>query len=118
MCSEKQGNKFSAFLAFLSGGLVGSALGLLFAPMKGRETRQKIREASTAAKEKAISTTHRVKDTTSEKVTDLVGKGKVRVDDTTESVKAAVEAGKTAFVEKKSGLADTRSGDDKKKEAE
>ncbi len=118
MCSEKQGNKFGVFLAFLSGGLVGSALGLLFAPASGRKTRQKIRDASTTVKEKAISTTHRVKDTTSEKVTDLVGKGKVRVDDTTESVKAAVEAGKTAFVEKKSELADTRSGDKEKKEAD
>ena len=115
MSSEKQGNKFGAFLAFLSGGLVGSALGLLFAPMKGRETRQKIREASTAAKEKAISTTHRVRDTTTERVTDLVDKGKAQVDDTTESVKAAVEAGKTAFAEKKSELADTRSGDKEKK---
>ena len=93
-------------------------LGLLFAPMRGRETRQKIRDASTVVKEKAISTSHRVKNVTTEKVTDLVGKGKAEVDDTTESVKAAVEAGKTAFVEKKSELADTRSGDEEKKEAE
>ena len=111
MSSEKQGNKFGAFLAFLSGGLVGSALGLLFAPMRGKETRQRIRDASTTVKEKAISTTHRVRDTTTERVTDLVDKGKVRVDDTTESVKAAVEAGKTAFAEKKSKLADIRSRD-------
>ena len=118
MCSEKQGNKFGVFLAFLSGGLVGSALGLLFAPMRGKETRQKIRDASTIVKEKAVSTSHRVKNVTTEKVTDLVGKGKAEVDDTTESVKAAVEAGKTAFAEKKSELADTRSGDKEKKEAE
>ncbi len=118
MCSEKQGNRFGAFLAFLSGGLVGSALGLLFAPMSGRKTRQKIRDASTTVKEKAISTTHRVRDVTNEKVTDVVDKGKAQVDDATESVKAAVEAGKTAFVEKKSELANTRSGDKQKKEAE
>ncbi len=117
MSSEKQGNRFGALLAFLSGGLVGSALGLLFAPMSGRKTRRKIREASTAVKEKAISTTHRVKDTTTETVTDLVNKGKVRVDDTTESVKAAVEAGKTAFAEKKSELTNIRSRD-KKEEGE
>ena len=118
MCSEKQGNRFGAFLAFLSGGLVGSALGLLFAPMSGRKTRQKIRDASTTVKEKATSTSHRVKNVTTGKVTDLVAKGKAEVDDATESVKTAVEAGKTAFVEKKSELANTRSGDKKKKEAE
>ena len=118
MCSEKQGKRFGGLSAFFFGGLVGSVLGLLFAPMSGRKTRQKIRDASTVVKEKAISTSHRVKNVTTEKVTDLVGKGKAEVDDTTESVKAAVEAGKTAFVEKKSELADTRSGDKEKKEAE
>ena len=116
MCSEKQGNRFGAFLAFLSGGVIGSALGLLFAPMSGKKTRQKIRDASMEVKEKVASTTHRAKDVTTEKFTDLVGKGKVQVDDTTESVKAAVDAGKTAFVEKKSELADTRSGDKEKNE--
>ena len=75
MCSEKQGNKFGAFLAFLSGGVIGSALGLLFAPMSGRKTRQKIRDASMEVKEKVASTTHRAKDVTTEKVTDLLGKG-------------------------------------------
>ncbi len=111
MCSEKQGNRFGTFLVFLSGGIIGSALGLLFAPTSGRKTRQKIRDASTTVKEKAISTTHRVRDATNEKVTDVVDKGKAQVDDATESVRAAVEAGKTAFVEKKSELTNVRSSD-------
>ena len=118
MCSEKQGNKFGAFLAFLSGGVIGSALGLLFAPMSGKKTRQKIRDASMEVKEKVASTTHRVKDVTTEKVTDLVGKGKAEVDDATESVKAAVEAGKTAFVEKKSELTNIRTRDKEEEEDE
>ena len=117
MCSEKQDKRFGGLSAFFVGGLVGSALGLLFAPMSGRKTRQKIRDASTVVKEKVISTSHHVKNVTTEKVTNLMGKGKAEVDDTTESVKAAVEAGKTAFVEKKSELADTRSGDNEKKAA-
>ena len=118
MCSEKQGSGFGLLLAFVWGGLIGSVLGLLFAPMSGRKARQKIRDASTIVKEKAISTTHRVRDTTTETVTDLVDKGKTQVDDTTESVKAAVEAGKTAFVEKKSELANIRSYNKEEKEAE
>ena len=111
MNSEKQGNGFDVLLAFLLGGLVGSALGLLFAPMNGRKTRQKIHDASMEIKERAISTTHSARDATTEKVTDLVDKGKAQVDDATESVKAAVETGKTAFTEKKSELANIRSHD-------
>ena len=118
MSSEKQGNKFGAFLAFLSGGLIGSTLGLLFAPMSGKKTRQKIRDASMEVKEKVTSTTHRAKDVTTEKVTDLVHKGKAQVDDATESVKAAVEAGKSAFVEKKSELTNIRTRDKAEEEDE
>ena len=118
MCSEKQGKRFGGLSAFFLGGLVGSALGLLFAPMSGRKTRQKIRDASTVVKKKAISTTHRARDVASEKVTDLVDKGKARIDDATENVKAAVETGKTVFAEKKSELANTRARDKDNQEKE
>ena len=119
MDGEKQGNGLVVLLAFLLGGLVGSLLGLLFAPMTGRETREKIRDASTDVKERTINTAHRAKDVTTGKVTDLVDKGKTRVDDATESVRAAVEAGKTAFVEKKSELTNilSRDKDDEETEA-
>ena len=45
-------------------------------------------------------------------------KGKAQVDDTTESVKAAVEAGKTAFAEKKSELTNIRSRDKEEEDEE
>ncbi len=118
MDGEKQGNGLVVLLAFFTGGLIGSLLGLLFAPMAGRETREKIRDASTDVKERTISTAHRARDATTERVTDLVDKGKAQVDDATESVKAAVEAGKSAFVEKKSELADILSRDKDEEEAE
>ena len=55
---------------------------------------------------------------TTERVTDLVDQGRARVDDATESVKAAVEAGKTAFVEKKSELSNIISRDSAEETAE
>ncbi len=118
MDSEKQGNGLVVLLAFFTGGLIGSLLGLLFAPMAGRETREKIRDASTDVKDRTISTAHRAKDVTTERVTDLVDKGKARVDDATESVRAAVEAGKSAFVEKKSELANILSHEKDEEEVE
>ena len=118
MDNERQGNGLVVLLAFFTGGLIGSLLGLLFAPMAGRETREKIRDASTDVKERTITAAHQAKDATTERVTDLVDKGKARVDDATESVIAAVEAGKSAFVEKKSELADILSPEDDEEEAE
>ena len=118
MDSEKQGNGLVVLLAFLMGGLVGSLLGLLFAPMAGRETRERIRDASTEVKDRTITTAQRAREETTEKVTELVDKGKARVDDATESVRAAVEAGKSAFVEKKSELANILSRDEDEEEAE
>jgi gas vesicle protein len=118
MDGEKQGNGLGVLLAFFTGGLIGSLLGLLFAPMAGRETREKIRDASTDAKERTLNTANRARDATTERVTDLVDKGKARVDDATESVRAAVEAGKSAFVEKKSELATILSSDKDEEETE
>ncbi len=112
MDGEKQGNGgLGILLAFFVGGIIGSLLGLLFAPMTGRETRERIRDASTDVKERTINTAQRAREATSETVTDLVDKGRSRVDEATEGVKAAVEAGKTAFVEKKSELASVLSRD-------
>ncbi len=118
MDGEKQGNGLIVLLAFFTGGLIGSLLGLLFAPMAGRETREKILDASTDVKDRTISSAHRAREATSERVTDLVDKGKAQVDGATESVKAAVEAGKSAFVEKKSELANILSRDKEEAEAD
>ena len=118
MDNEKQGNGLVVLLAFFTGGLIGSLLGLLFAPMTGRETREKIRDASTDVRDRTIDTAHRARDATSERVSELVDKGKARVDDATESVRAAVEAGKSAFEEKKSELANVLSRDKDEEEAE
>ena len=45
-------NTASVILAFLAGGAVGAALGILFAPKSGKETRDDINRAVSDAKEK------------------------------------------------------------------
>jgi gas vesicle protein len=118
MDGEKQGNGgLVVLLAFFCGGLIGSLLGLLFAPMAGRETRERIRDASTDVKDRTLTTAQRAREATTETVTDLVGKGRAQVDDATENVRAVVEAGKTAFVEKKSELANILSREKDEEEA-
>ena len=117
MANENQGNGLVAFFAFVLGCLVGSTLGLLFAPLAGRETQERIRDVSTDVKKKAIDTAHTARATTTEMVTGLVSKGKARVNDATESVKSAVEAGKTAFVEKTSELENTLSREKNEEES-
>ena len=118
MDGEKQGNGgLVVLLAFFLGGLIGSLLGLLFAPMTGRETRERIRDASTDVKDRTLTTAQRAREATTETVTDLVDRGKARVDNATENVRAVVEAGKTAFVEKKSELANILSREKDEEEA-
>lgn len=117
MCNENQEdnqnqrNSLGLFLAFVLGGLVGSTLGLLFAPLAGRDTRERIRNVSTDVKNKTITAANTATAATTEKVTDLVSKGKARVDDAAETVKSAVEAGKTAYTEKKSEMTETLSSE-------
>ena len=119
MDSDKQGNGLVVLFAFFLGGLVGSILGLLFAPMTGRETRERIRDVSTDLKEQTINTVDQARNVATEKVSDLVGKGRAQVDGVTESARAAVEAGKAAFVEKKSELANiTHDKDEEAAEAD
>ncbi len=117
MDNENQGNGLVAFFAFVLGCLVGSTLGLLFAPLAGRETQERIRDVSTDVKKKTIDTAHTARATTTEMVTGLVSKGKARLNDATESVKSAVEAGKTAFVEKTSELENTLSREKNEEES-
>ena len=75
------------------------------------------RDASTDVKDRTLTTAQRAREATTETVTDLVDRGKARVDDATENVRAVVEAGKTAFVEKKSELANILSREKDEEEA-
>ena len=102
MEEEKGGNGLAIVFAFFMGGLVGAALSLLLAPASGKETREKIRDVSIDAKDKTVEVAQKAK----ERVAGLVDQGREKIYEATDGVKAAVEAGKTAFVEKKAELSD------------
>ncbi len=97
---EKESRLGSIFLAFLAGAFIGTGLGLLFAPSSGQETREKIKGASHDAKERTVKTASQAKG----KVDELVVHGKEKISSAKDSVKAAVEAGKDAFHNKKAEL--------------
>ena len=100
MAENGNSSATSMFLAFLAGGLMGFGLGLLFAPLSGRETRERIRGASQEVKERTIETAGKARD----KVEDLVEHGKEVASDAKGSVKATLEAGKDAFHRTRSEL--------------
>lgn len=90
----------SIIFASFIGGLVGAVVALLLAPQSGKETRQKIKELTDDAKEKAAKYAEEVKS----KVTYPVEKGKELVEEKKSLITTAVEAGKEAYVKEKEKL--------------
>lgn len=100
MDEERRGNSLGIITAFFMGGLIGSILGLLFAPSSGRETRARIRETSSEAKDRTVETASRTKELTteiSEIATDLLNQGKERLTEVSGNLKAAVDVSKQVF---------------------
>ena len=93
-------NVGGVLLAFLAGSVVGVTLGLLFAPLSGTESRQKIRAKSLDARDKALERVEEVKAET----TELVERGKEKVTGIKSQIQAAVEAGKEVYAQKRSEL--------------
>ena len=85
-------NKFSFF--FLGLGL-GVAVGLLFAPKTGTETRELIRSKADEGKEYLKRRTVDLRDS----ATDAIEKGRSAVSKQRDNLSAAVEAGKQAYRE-------------------
>jgi gas vesicle protein len=90
----------SILLSFLLGGLVGAGYALLLAPQSGRETRQKIKELSEDAKEKAMGYVDDMKG----KVTSNIEKGKGFYEEKKTLLSSAIEAGKGAYEKEKERL--------------
>lgn len=77
----------SIVVPFLVGGVVGAALGLLFAPKAGRDVRKQIKDLAVDGKEKIVS---------------AAGKSREFYTEAISAVNSAIDAGKQAYVQEKS----------------
>ncbi|HYL74923.1 MAG TPA: YtxH domain-containing protein [Bryobacteraceae bacterium] len=91
-------NKFSYF--FLGLGL-GVAVGLLFAPKSGSETRELLRSKADEGKDYLKRRTTELR----EQAEDVIDKGRTAVTRQRDNLSAAVEAGKQAYREAVTGAA-------------
>ena len=107
MDSGGRGNGIAMVVAFFMGALTGGLISLLVAPASGKETREKIRNASVDAKNRTFGAAHRATESARGTVHKLVDHSKGQIHSATDSVKEAVETGKKTFSEKKAELADT-----------
>jgi gas vesicle protein len=90
--SENRGSSVPDIIfSFLIGGVVGTALGILFAPASGRETREKIKDTAEKVKDGVIEGYDTVTDRTRE------GFGRVKdfMEEKKERVKAAYKGSDT-----------------------
>jgi len=104
--SEK--NSAGITLAFILGGLIGAALGVLYAPSSGKETRKRIKNMTgdliddagdfvEDVKEKTINAVEDAK----EKLNSAVEDAKEKLNSKKERLEFAFEAGKKAYKEGK-----------------
>jgi gas vesicle protein len=98
--TEERGNARVTLLAFLLGGVVGAGLALLFAPLSGKETRDRIKDLVEEVKEKAEGAVEEIKD----KVKETLDVGKKTLEEKKSMVTAAFEAGRDAMEKEKEKL--------------
>jgi len=91
----------SKFTAFLFGFGVGLAVGILFAPKSGEETRQLIRAKAGEGREYVKRRGEELKESAEE----LIERGKGAISRQRETLAAAVEAGKQAYRDAVAGRA-------------
>jgi gas vesicle protein len=106
--ASKLGKRIFYPVAFVIGATLGAITSLLLAPGPGRETRERIKEASQDVKEKAETLCADAV----EKVSAVVEKGRGLVQEGGPLLKQAVEAGKKAYDEEKAKLKRLASGPD------
>lgn len=94
MSEERGYGAGGLFVAFLAGGLIGAGLALLFAPVSGKEARQKIGDLAGDVRKKAEGMAGEVK-----------GRVETFVNEEKSVIKAAYEAGREAMEKERSRFA-------------
>jgi gas vesicle protein len=101
MAEECKGFSGSAVaLSFLLGGLIGTALAVLYAPWEGQKTREKLKDLAEDVKEKSGHL-----EDWKEKAAVFIEKGKEFVEQKRELLSSAFDAGKEAMRKEKEELA-------------
>lgn len=83
-------------LAFILGGIIGAAVGILYAPRAGKETRDKLKDLGEDLAEKIEDMGDDVKNKTKQ----MVAEGKEKIASSKERIEEVFEAGKKAFDKK------------------
>lgn len=83
---------------FLVGLGIGSAVGILFAPKSGRETREYLAEKTREANEYTRKKARELRD----RAEDAVGRGKETITQTKQQIASAIDAGRDTYNREKS----------------
>lgn len=89
-------NSGEVMLAFILGGIIGAAVGMLYAPYAGKESRQKLKDLGEDLTDRLEDLGEEVKD----KAKQAVAEGKDKIISSKERLEEAFEAGRKAFEKK------------------
>lgn len=103
--SEKDSGE--VILSFLLGGLIGAAIGILYAPRAGREIRRKLKDLTDELGDRFDDLSENVRgraenivDDVKDRAEHIVEEGRGKVLTQKERIEAAIEAGKRAYDKK------------------